>query len=53
MAAVKDLEKLRVHDLYERYSAFTINVVREQELLHTHDVIVFQHPVYGTTVRRC
>ena len=35
-----------VHDLYETYPAFHIDVKREQRLLTEHDVIVFQHPFY-------
>lgn len=35
-----------IHDLYEAYPDFMINVAKEQALLMSHDVIVFQHPVY-------
>lgn len=37
---------LTLHDLYEAYPDFLIDVDREQALLLEHDVIVFQHPVY-------
>jgi len=44
--AVRDLEHVTFHDLYEAYPDFLIDVPREQELLKSHDVIVFQHPFY-------
>jgi glutathione-regulated potassium-efflux system ancillary protein KefG len=44
--AVGELEAVTVHDLYEAYPDFHINVKYEQNLLLSHDVIVFQHPLY-------
>lgn len=44
--AIRDLEGVTVHDLYEAYPTLHIDVAREQELLVAHDVIVFQHPFY-------
>jgi glutathione-regulated potassium-efflux system ancillary protein KefG len=44
--AVKGLDFVTVHDLYEKYPNFHINVKYEQELLLSHDVLVFQHPFY-------
>lgn len=44
--AVKDLNSVTVHDLYEMYPTFQINVKLEQDLLLSHDFIVFQHPLY-------
>ena len=35
-----------LHDLYEEYPDFLVDVGREQTLLTAHDVIVFQHPLY-------
>ena len=46
IAAVQNLENVTVNDLYEEYPDFWINVKREQELLLSHDIIVFQHPFY-------
>jgi glutathione-regulated potassium-efflux system ancillary protein KefG len=46
IAAVKNLENVTINDLYEEYPDFSINVVREQELLLKHDVIIFHHPFY-------
>jgi len=45
-AAVEDLPGVRVHDLYESYPDFFIDVPHEQQLLLDHDVVVFQHPFY-------
>jgi glutathione-regulated potassium-efflux system ancillary protein KefG len=46
IASVKGLNNVTVNDLYEEYPTFDIDVQREQELLLTHDIIVFQHPFY-------
>lgn len=35
-----------LHDLYEAYPDFDIDVKEEQELLLQHDIIVWQHPFY-------
>ncbi len=45
-AAVRGMEGVTFHDLYETYPDFLIDVPREQVLLVQHDVIVFQHPFY-------
>jgi glutathione-regulated potassium-efflux system ancillary protein KefG len=44
--AVQDTGGVTLHDLYERYPDFDIDVAREQELVEQHDVILFQHPFY-------
>lgn len=46
IGAIGDLEHVTLHDLYEAYPSFHIDVKREQALLLAHDVIVFQHPFY-------
>ncbi|HWO17502.1 MAG TPA: NAD(P)H-dependent oxidoreductase [Kofleriaceae bacterium] len=46
VGALRDLPDVTIHDLYEAYPTFAIDVAREQELLAEHDVIVFQHPFY-------
>ena len=38
------VEGVTIHDLYEEYPDFKIDVKREQDLLRRHDVILFQHP---------
>lgn len=45
-AAVRDLEGVTFHDLYEAYPDFSIDVDREQALLLAHEVVVLQHPFY-------
>ncbi len=47
---VKDLEGVKIHDLYEVYPDFNINVKREQDLLEKADIIVFHHPLYWFNV---
>ncbi len=44
--AARQVEGVRLHDLYDAYPDFLIDVEAEQALLLEHDVIVFQHPVY-------
>lgn len=43
---VDDLPDLTLHDLYEAYPDFDIDVEREQQLLLQHDLIIWQHPFY-------
>lgn len=42
---VQDLPNVRVHDLYEMYPDFHIDVRHEQQALEESDLIVLQHPV--------
>lgn len=42
----KDPEKYTVHQLYKVYPDGKINVAKEQELMESHDNIVFQFPFY-------
>ncbi|HEY9847376.1 MAG TPA: NAD(P)H-dependent oxidoreductase [Candidatus Caenarcaniphilales bacterium] len=44
--AVKGLGSVTIHDLYETYPDFHIDIKFEQDLLLTHDIIVFHHPFY-------
>lgn len=43
---IRGLPGVTLHDLYEAYPDFQIDVPREQELLRGHDLIVLQHPFY-------
>lgn len=42
----KQVQGVTLHDLYETYPTFYLDVKREQKLLLEHDVVVFQHPFY-------
>ncbi len=44
--AVQGLDSVTIHDLYEVYPDFQINVKFEQDLLLAHDIVVFHHPFY-------
>jgi glutathione-regulated potassium-efflux system ancillary protein KefG len=44
--AVRGLDGVTFHDLYEAYPDFDVDVRGEQELLAAHDVLVLQHPFY-------
>lgn len=41
---IQDIPHVTIHDLYDAYPDFGINVPREQALLLDHDVVVFHHP---------
>lgn len=41
---------ISVHDLYERYPDFNIDVEAEQDLLLRHKVIIWQHPFYWYSI---
>lgn len=43
--AARALAHVNVHDLYDTYPDFDINVRHEQALLGKADLIVFQHPI--------
>jgi glutathione-regulated potassium-efflux system ancillary protein KefG len=42
--AVSDIEHVTIHDLYETYPEFDIDVSHEHGLLNKHAVIILQHP---------
>jgi glutathione-regulated potassium-efflux system ancillary protein KefG len=44
--SVEDLDGVTVRKMYDLYPDFHMNVKEEQELLISHDVIVWQHPFY-------
>src|SRR5215470_14009042 len=44
--AVRELEGVTFHDLYEAYPDLLIDVGFEQEQLRRHEVVVCQHPFY-------
>lgn len=48
--AIPRHEDLLVHDLYECYPDFNINIKEEQELLLKHDIIIWQHPLYWYSI---
>ncbi len=44
--AASGIDGVRVHDLYEAYPDFDVDVPLEQRLVEAHDVVVFQHPFF-------
>lgn len=46
LAAAEDLPGVTVHDLYEAYPDFVVDVPVEQHKLKRHDVIALQFPLY-------
>ncbi|GAB4383735.1 MAG: hypothetical protein Kow00121_46110 [Elainellaceae cyanobacterium] len=48
--AIQTLPSVKVHNLYERYPTWQIDVQVEQELLRHHDLIVLQYPLQWYSV---
>jgi glutathione-regulated potassium-efflux system ancillary protein KefG len=48
--AIKDTPGITLHELYQAYPDFYINVRHEQSLLLEHDFLVFQYPFYWYSV---
>lgn len=44
--SIKDLNGVTLNNLYENYPDFYIDIIREQQLLIEHDIIIWQHPFY-------
>jgi glutathione-regulated potassium-efflux system ancillary protein KefG len=44
--AAQRVKNVTIHDLYERYPDFHIDVPYEQKALLRHDIILLQHPLY-------
>lgn len=44
--SLKNLHGITVNNLYENYPDFYIDIIKEQQLLIEHDIIVWQHPFY-------
>jgi glutathione-regulated potassium-efflux system ancillary protein KefG len=43
---IRALQGVTLHDLYELYPEFDIDIEREKELLANHDIIIWQHPLF-------
>lgn len=46
LTALQDQEDVTIHDLYERYPDFNIDVNQERNLLLSHRIVVWQYPFY-------
>jgi len=44
--SIENLPGVTVHDLYDAYPEFYIDVMHEQQLLKQSDFVIFQHPLY-------
>jgi glutathione-regulated potassium-efflux system ancillary protein KefG len=40
------MTNIRLHDLYEEYPDFNVDVEREKALLLDHQIVIWQHPFY-------
>lgn len=43
---IPEQENITLHDLYEEYPDFNIDVEREKALLQEHEIIIWHHPFY-------
>jgi glutathione-regulated potassium-efflux system ancillary protein KefG len=43
---IPKIPEITIHDLYEKYSDFNIDLKYEKEVLAGHNIIVWQHPFY-------
>jgi glutathione-regulated potassium-efflux system ancillary protein KefG len=50
LSQIETIPGVTLHDLYERYPEFDIEIKQEQELLSTHDCIVFHYPMLWYSV---
>ena len=46
LTAIRDQGYITLHDLYENYPDFNIDAEREKQLLLSHQIIVWQYPLY-------
>lgn len=46
LRAIPQRPGITLHDLYEAYPTFDVDVRREQELLAAHEMVILQHPFY-------
>jgi glutathione-regulated potassium-efflux system ancillary protein KefG len=44
--AITDIKGITIRDIYAIYPDFKIDVKKEQDILVSHDLLVFQHPFY-------
>lgn len=44
--SLKNVHGITVNNLYENYPDFYFDIIKEQQLLIEHDIIVWQHPFY-------
>ena len=49
-AAAESVPDVTVHDLYDAYPDFDVDVDAEQQRLLAHDVVLLQHPLYWYSV---
>lgn len=46
LSKLKSIKEVSINNLYEKYPDYNIDVAKEQELLISHDIIIFQFPLY-------
>ena len=46
LAQASTVQGITINDLYQSYPDFDIDVEREKDLLLSHDIIIWQHPLY-------
>lgn len=48
--AVREMDGVVFHDLYELYPEFNIRVSDEQALMEAHDIVILQHPFFWYSI---
>ncbi|MDP1990650.1 MAG: NAD(P)H-dependent oxidoreductase [Syntrophales bacterium] len=46
LRGVDQIPQVTLHDLYEQYPDFNVDIEQEQELMTAHEIIIWQHPFY-------
>lgn len=46
LANIGQMQEVSLHDLYEEYPDFNVDIEREKELLRAQDIIAWHHPLY-------
>lgn len=46
ISSIDQTSDVTIHDLYEKYPDFNIDIDKEKKLLEEHDVVVWHHPFY-------
>jgi putative NADPH-quinone reductase len=46
LSKLKSIKEVSINNLYKKYPDYNIDVAKEQELLISHDIIIFQFPLY-------
>ncbi|MCB8995118.1 MAG: NAD(P)H-dependent oxidoreductase [Bacteroidales bacterium] len=46
LKTIRNIPGVKLHDLYEAYPDFNVDIEQEKKLLSDHNIIIWQHPFY-------